>query len=307
MAGDPEQCCTLAKSSPFPIGDSPIHQFFNARTGQRLEMTGMIGAIAGDIIGSVYEVHPIKTKAFPLFHPRCRFTDDSVLTIAVAQAILADGDFRRWVWEIGRRYPHAGYGGAFIQWLHSSIPEPYNSWGNGAAMRVSPVGWAFDDADAVLREAARTAAISHNHPEGIKGAQATALAVFLARTTREKALIKREVTYRFGYDLGRTVESIRPSYGFDVSCQGTVPEAIVAFLEAASYEDAVRNAVSLGGDSDTLACITGAIAEAFYGPVAPYILEKVKGCLTKDLWSITEQFCRQFAPDHANKRIAPRS
>lgn len=174
-------------------------------------------------------------------------------------------------------------------------------------MRVSPVGWAFDDADAVLREAARTAEISHNHPEGLKGAQSAALAVFLARTTREKALIKREVADRFGYDLGRTVESIRPSYGFDVSCQGTVPKAIIAFLEADSYEDAVRNAISLGGNSDTLACITGAIAEAFYGPVAPYILDKVKGCLTEDLWSITEQFCRRVASDHASKPIAPQS
>jgi ADP-ribosylglycohydrolase len=186
----------------------------------------MIGAIAGDIIGSVYEARPIKTKEFPLFHPHCRFTDDSVLTIAVAQAILTDQDYCRWVWEIGRRHPHAGYGGTFIRWLHSGDPQPYNSWGNGSAMRVSPVGWAFDRTDIVLREAARSAEISHNHPEGIKGAQATALAVFLARTEHNKALIKREITARFGYDLNRTVDSIRPSYGFDVSCQGTVPEAI---------------------------------------------------------------------------------
>lgn len=254
----------------------------------------MIGAIAGDIIGSVYEVHPIKTKAFPLFHPRCRFTDDSVLTIAVAQAILTDRDYRRWVWEIGRRHPHAGFGGTFIGWLRAKEPTPYNSWGNGSAMRVSPVGWAFDSADRVLREAARSAEISHNHPEGIKGAQAAALAVFLARKTRDKALIKRELATRFGYDLDRTVDGIRPSYGFDVSCQGTVPEAVIAFLEADAYEDAVRNAISLGGDSDTLACITGAIAEAYYGPVAQPIREKVKACLTADLWSITEQFCLEW-------------
>ena len=257
----------------------------------------MIGAIAGDIIGSVYEAHPIKTKTFPLFHPQCRFTDDSVLTIAVAQAVMTDGDYRRWVWEIGRRHPHAGYGGAFIQWLYSNVPEPYNSWGNGAAMRVSPVGWAFDSADAVLREAARTAEISHNHPEGIKGAQATALAVFLARTTRDKALIRKEVVEWFGYDLDRTVAGIRPSYSFDVSCQGTVPEAIIAFMESDSYEDAVRNAISLGGDSDTLACITGAIAEAYYGPVARHILDKVEALLTADLWSITAQFCREYGPN----------
>ncbi len=257
----------------------------------------MIGAVAGDIIGSVYEANPIKTKDFRLFHPRCRFTDDSVLTIAVAQAILTDGNYRRWVREIGRRYPHAGYGGTFIRWLHSDAPEPYNSWGNGSAMRVSPVGWAFDGMDEVLGEAARSAEISHNHPEGIKGAQAAALAVFLARTTQDKALIKNEIIKRFGYDLNRTVDGIRPFYGFDVSCQGTVPEAVIAFLDADDYEDAVRNAVSLGGDSDTLACITGAIAEAYYGPVSPNILEKVKTILPGDLWRITERFCRRYGRD----------
>ncbi|MFW6146793.1 MAG: ADP-ribosylglycohydrolase family protein [Thermodesulfobacteriota bacterium] len=254
----------------------------------------MIGAIAGDIIGSVYEARPIKTKDFPLFHPRCCFTDDSVLTIAVAQAILTDGDYRRWIWEIGRRHPYAGYGGSFISWLHSSDPQPYNSWGNGSAMRVSPVGWAFDAMDDVLSQAARTAEISHNHPEGIKGAQASALAVFLARTRRNKGLIKKEIAGRFGYDLDRTAESIRLSYRFDVSCQGTVPEAIISFLEADGYEDAVRNAVSLGGDSDTLACITGAIAEAFYGSVSHYITAKVKAILPNDLWLIVEQFCRRY-------------
>lgn len=254
----------------------------------------MIGALAGDIIGSVYEAHPIKTKEFPLFHPSCRFTDDSVLTAAVAQAILTDGDYRRWVWETGRRYPDAGYGGAFMHWLLFSDPEPYSSWGNGAAMRVSPVGWAFDSVDTVLYEAARSAEISHNHPEGIKGAQATALAVFLARTRRDKSLIKSELADRFGYDLDRSVDQIRPSYRFDMSCQGTVPEAVIAFLEADSYEDAVRNAISLGGDSDTLACISGAIAEAYYGPVSRTILAKVKECLTADLWTITEQFCVKY-------------
>jgi ADP-ribosylglycohydrolase len=254
----------------------------------------MIGAIAGDIIGSVYEARPIKTKDFPLFHPRCRFTDDSVLTIAVAKAILTDRSYLKTVWEIGRKYPHAGYGGSFIGWLRSSDPKPYNSWGNGSAMRVSPVGLAFDTVDAVLQEARRTAEISHNHPEGIKGAQATALAVFLARTTRDKAKIRREVGDRFGYDLNRTVDEIRPSYGFDVSCKGTVPEALIAFLDSTSYEDAVRNAISLGGDSDTLACITGGIAEAYYGPVSPLIRAKVKDCLTEELWEVTAQFCRSY-------------
>jgi len=261
----------------------------------------MIGAIAGDIIGSVYEQYPIKTKDFPLFHPACRFTDDSVLTVAVAKAIMEDGDYRKWVWEIGRRYPYAGYGGSFVRWLQSDDPMPYNSWGNGAAMRVSPVGFAFDTVDMVLLEAERTAKISHNHPEGVKGAQATALVVFLARTTRDKDLIRREIANRFGYNLDRTVEDIRASYGFDVSCQGTVPEAIIAFLDADSYEDAVRNAVSLGGDSDTLACITGGFAEAHYGLVPPPIVEHIKACLTADLWQITEKFWMKYVREKSNK------
>ncbi len=263
----------------------------------------MIGAIAGDIIGSVYEARPIKTKDFPLFHPRCRFTDDSVLTIAVATAILTDRSYLKTVWEIGRKYPHAGYGGSFIGWLRSSDPKPYSSWGNGSAMRVSPVGFAFATVDTVLQEAMRTAEISHNHPEGIKGAQATALAVFLARTTRDKAKIRREVAARFGYDLNRTVEEIRPSYGFDVSCQGTVPEALIAFLDSTSYEDAVRNAISLGGDSDTLACITGGIAEAYYGPVPSEIREKVRECLTPDLWDITEAFCLKYGSKETGRSM----
>jgi ADP-ribosylglycohydrolase len=259
----------------------------------------MIGAIAGDIIGSVYEYRQIKTKEFPLFHRRCHFTDDSVLTVAVAEAILTDGDYRKAVLQIGRRYPHAGYGSAFAQWLRSPNPKPYNSWGNGSAMRASPVGFAFGTADEVLREAARSAEFTHNHPEGIKGAQATALAVFLARTApiahtaraaHDKELIRQEIASRFGYDLARTVDEIRSSYRFNESCQGTVPEAIVAFLDSTSYEDAVRNAVSLGGDSDTLACITGGIAEAFYGPVLPAIRRKVQEILTPELWEITERF-----------------
>jgi ADP-ribosylglycohydrolase len=260
----------------------------------------MIGAIAGDIIGSVYEHSPIKTEEFPLFHPRCRFTDDSVLTIAIAQAILEQRSYLDAVREIGRRYPNAGYGGSFIHWLFSHDPAPYNSWGNGAAMRVSPVGFAFDTVDAVLREAARTAEMSHNHPEGIKGAQATALAVFLSRTAKDKETVREEVTDRFGYDLNRTVEEIRPVYRFDISCQGTVPEAIIALLDSDSYEDAVRNAISLGGDSDTLACITGGIAEAYYGPVPQFIAEKVEQALTDELWQITEAFCEQYGnpPSH---------
>lgn len=254
----------------------------------------MIGAIAGDIIGSVYEFRQIKTKDFPLFRPECAFTDDTVLTVAIAQAVLTDGDYRKAVLDFGRRYPDAGYGGNFAVWLHSPDPKPYNSWGNGSAMRASPVGFAFDTVDDVLREAARSAKFTHNHPEGIKGAQAAALAVFLARTERSKDLIRSDIAARFGYDLARTVDEIRPSYRFDESCQRTVPEAIVAFLESTSYEDAVRNAVSLGGDSDTVACITGGIAEAFYGAVPARVRAKVRRLLPPDLLEVTERFCARY-------------
>jgi ADP-ribosylglycohydrolase len=254
----------------------------------------MIGAIAGDIIGSVYEHRPIKTKDFLLFSPRCDFTDDTVLTVAIADAILEGTAYVDSVRRIGRRYPGAGYGGSFIRWLHSADAGPYSSWGNGSAMRVSPVGFAFSTEDEVLAQAKATAEITHDHPEGVKGAQATALAVFLARTGTDKEGIRSRVADMFGYDMERTVDSIRPSYSFDVSCQGTVPEAIIAFIESQSYEDAVRNAVSLGGDSDTLACITGGIAEAFYGGVPDGIREKVRELLTPDLWTVTETFCRKY-------------
>jgi ADP-ribosylglycohydrolase len=254
----------------------------------------MIGAIAGDIVGSVYEARPIKSKDFPLFDSRCTFTDDSVLTVAVAWAILSGEPYRDAVLEIGRRYPHAGYGGSFIRWLMSDNPQPYNSWGNGAAMRVSPVGFAFDSIEEVLEQARLTAVISHNHPEGIKGAQATALAVLLARRGRNKEEIRQQISRRFGYDLQRSVGQIRPAYGFRISCQETVPEAIVAFLDSVDYEDALRNAVSLGGDSDTLACITGGIAEAYYGPVPEHIQAKVQTILSPPLWKVTEKFCRVY-------------
>jgi ADP-ribosylglycohydrolase len=254
----------------------------------------MIGAIAGDIIGSVYESDPIKTKNFPLFHPHCRFTDDSVLTIAVADAILSGDSYEQSVHKIGQQYPDAGYGGSFIDWLNSDYPEPYNSWGNGAAMRVSPVGFAFSSEDNVLCEAEKTAIISHNHPEGIKGAQATALSIFLARTGKSKEDIRKQISRTFDYDLHRTVNDIRPTYSFDISCQGNVPEAIIAFLDSTSYEDALRNAISLGGDSDTLACITGGISEAFYKEVPDTIQNKVREILTQDLLVIVERFLEKY-------------
>ncbi len=253
----------------------------------------MIGAIAGDIIGSIYERYPIKTKHFPLFDNRCTFTDDTVLTVAVAEAILTHRPYEKSMREIGRRYPDAGYGTTFFRWLFAENPRPYNSWGNGAAMRVSPVGFAFSSEKEVLLQARLTAEITHNHPEGIKGAQATALAVFLARTGHDKEAIRARIGALFNYDLARTTDIIRPDYSFDISCQGTVPEAIIAFLDADSYEDAVRNAISLGGDSDTLACITGAIAQSFYGLPAE-VENRVKEMLPPELWEVTRKFCDMY-------------
>lgn len=254
----------------------------------------MIGAIAGDIIGSVYEFRPIKTKVFPLFCRDSDFTDDSVLTVAIAQAILTGRAYSDTVRELGRQHLTAGYAPLFMEWLLSDDPRPYNSFGNGSAMRVSPVGFAFDRREEVLREAARSAEFTHGHPEGIKGAQATAVAIYLARTGATKNDIRQEIVANFGYDLARTLGEIRPSYGFFETCQRTVPEAIIAFLESESWEDAVRNAVSLGGDSDTLACITGGIAEAFYGPVPEGVHAQVRKVLPGDLWAIVEQFHRKY-------------
>lgn len=253
----------------------------------------MLGAIGGDIIGSIYERHQIKTKEFPLFDPRCRFTDDTVLTVAIAHAILTDTPYADALRLIGRRYPNAGYGASFIDWLWGSDSAPYNSWGNGSAMRVSPVGFAFDTEAEVLHHADQTARVTHNHPEGVKGAQATALAVFLARQGASKEQVRATIGRRFGYHLDTSVDDIRPGYRFDVSCQGTVPQALVCFLDSDSYEDAVRNAVSLGGDSDTLACIAGGIAEAFYGGVPGHVSRTIRALLPPDLLSITEDFCRR--------------
>ncbi len=250
----------------------------------------MLGAIAGDIIGSVYEGNNIKTKDFPLFDVNCQFTDDTVLTVAVADVILNGGGYADRLKEYYRCYPYAGYGGNFRLWAQSINTEPYNSWGNGSAMRVSPVGFAFTDLDSVLREAKRSAEVTHNHPEGIKGAQATAAAIFLARTGLEKGAIKSYIETTFGYDLGQTLETIRPGYRFDISCQGSVPQAILAFLESTDFEDAIRNAVSLGGDSDTIACITGGIAEAFYGGVPQPIAREALARLDQPLSAVTREF-----------------
>jgi len=250
----------------------------------------MLGAIAGDIIGSPYEAGTLKTTEFPLFGPESTFTDDTVLTAAVGFAIMTDGDYAAALRIFGRLYPAAGYGEQFFLWLQSDEPRPYHSWGNGAAMRVSPVGFAFDTEADVLAEAERSAACTHDHPEGIRGAQAAALAVFLARRGAARETIRGEIGGRFGYDVGRTCDEIRPGYAFDVSCQGTVPEAIVAFLDSTDFESAVRLAVSLGGDSDTLACIAGAIAQAHYGPLPAAIDAAVRTELPRDILQIVVDF-----------------
>lgn len=255
----------------------------------------MLGAIAGDVIGSVWESEAIKTpKFYPLFSPECEPTDDTVLTVAVADSILSGADLVDRLKEYFRLYPHAGYGGTFYRWAQSIKRSPYNSWGNGSAMRVSPVGWAYDTLDEVLRHAKRTADVTHNHPEGVKGAQATASAIFLARTGKSKQEIHEYIEKTFGYDLTRTVAAIRPGYLFDVSCQGSVPESIIAFLESESYEDAVRKAISLGGDADTMACIAGGIAEAFYGGVPEEIQTEVFLRLDERMCEVVEEFTSRF-------------
>jgi ADP-ribosylglycohydrolase len=257
----------------------------------------MLGAIAGDIIGSVYERDNIKTKQFPLFRAESRFTDDTVLTVAIADALLHQGDYTDTLKHYHQRFPGAGYGGTFNAWAGSSNREPYNSWGNGSAMRVSSVGYAFNRLEQVLQEAKRSAEATHNHPEGIKGAQATAAAIFLARTGQSQGEIKTYIESTFSYDLSQTLDDIRPTYRFDVSCQGSVPQAITAFLESTDFEDAIRNAISLGGDSDTIACIAGSIAEAFYGGVPAAIAEETVIRLDQRLMDVVESFMTRYIPD----------
>ena len=253
----------------------------------------MIGAIFGDIVGSIYEFDQIKTKDFPLYNPKAFFTDDTIMTVAVADHILTGADLPQVLQSYGRRYPQASYGYQFRQWIQSENPRPYNSWGNGSAMRVSSVGFTYSTLEHVLEKAQATAQITHNHPEGIKGAQATAAAIYLALHAHTKPQIQSYIERQFGYDLTLTLEEIRPSYQFDESCQGTVPPAIRAFLEAENFEDAIRNAVSLGGDSDTLTCITGGIAEAFYG-VPDQVWTYVNTKLDADLLGILNRFTQQF-------------
>ena len=260
----------------------------------------MYGAILGDIIGSPFEFdRGDKTKDFKLFSRRSHFTDDSVMTLAVCEALLKVGQDAT-VKEIedavissmqswGRRYPHAGYGGYFRRWLTACHPEPYNSFGNGSAMRVSAAGWLYDSLEKTRTVAKATANVTHNHPEGIKGAEATASAIFMARNGSSKKEIKKYIVNEFHYDLNRTLDEIRPSYHMDETCQKTVPEAIIAFLEAKDFEDAIRNAVSLGGDTDTLGAITGSIAEAYYR-IPEWLMTECRKRINRDMRVVLDDF-----------------
>jgi len=279
----------LTPPEPFLSGTGAGPERGSPRGGSLL-----YGAVAGDIVGSAFERRPVKTTDFPLFSPASRWTDDTVLTVATAEVLLTGGDFeeayRRW----GRRYPDAGYGRGFRHWLLSRHPEPYQSFGNGSAMRVSPVGWTCGTLEETLELARSSALPTHDHPEGIKGAQAVAAAVFLARSGASKTEIRSEIETRFGYDLRRTLDEIRPVYAFDPTCQGSVPEALIAFLESDSFEDALRKAVSLGGDSDTQACIAGAVAEAFYGGVPAEVADRVRALLPAEMVRILDRFGAVF-------------
>lgn len=259
----------------------------------------MLGAILGDMIGAPYEFdRSPKVKEFPLFGRQSQFTDDSVMTIAVAEALMDTlgktdeeirtaliASMRKW----GARYPYAGYGTMFYRWLQSRHPEPYGSYGNGSAMRVSSAGWLYDTLEETRHMARLTAEVTHNHPEGIKGAEAAASAIFLARMGRSKEEIRDYIAREFGYDLSRTCDEIRPTYHHVETCQKTVPEAVTAFMEGTDWEDVIRTAVSLGGDCDTLTCIAGGIAEACYG-IPKEIAKEGKNRLTEDMLSVLNRF-----------------
>jgi len=250
----------------------------------------MIGAIAGDIIGSAYEFHPTYDADFPLFPPQARFTDDTILTLAVAEALLTDAEYSTRIRVWGRRYPDGGYGGRFSAWLAAKAAGPYGSYGNGSAMRVAPAGFAAQSLDEALELARASAIVTHDHPEGIKGARAVAGAIFLARSGNSKEDIRDWIRRDCGYRLDRTLDEIRPGYGFDETCPGSVPEAITAFLESGDWLDAVRKAVLLCGDADTLACIAGGIAQAFYGTMPEAIIRQTRAMLDAPLRTILDRF-----------------
>ncbi|MDR1875228.1 MAG: ADP-ribosylglycohydrolase family protein [Synergistaceae bacterium] len=267
----------------------------------------VIGAIIGDIVGSAYEWHNTKDYDFNFFSEKTEFTDDTVLSVATADVILKKydtataEDYAEMYKKYGRDYPRRGYGGRFIGWLQRSDMPRLDSYGNGSAMRVSAAGFAFDTLEAVLKESRKSAEFTHGHPEGVKGAQATASAIFLARTGSSKEEIKGYIKKEFNYSLDRTLNEIRPTYTFDATCPGSVPEAITAFLESGSYEDAIRKAITLGGDSDTIACIAGGIAEAFYRKIPDAYMKKALDILDRPLRSVVEKFEEKYGLDTENR------
>ncbi|NPA42559.1 MAG: hypothetical protein GXO27_00825 [Chlorobi bacterium] len=256
----------------------------------KLPVNALTGAVIGDIAGSVYEFFPVKHKDVPLFDPDADFTDDTVMTVAVADAIMNGKDFTDTLRDYGRRYPGRGYGSRFSIWLSTPVPMPYGSYGNGSAMRVSPAGEWARTLDEALDLARRSAEITHNHPEGIRGAQATAAAVWLAKHGASKDEIRRQITDRFRYNLDFTIDELRPQYRFHETCQRTVPPAIVAFLDSHDFEDAVRLAISLGGDADTLAAIAGSMAAAYYKHIPEFMLEEAARRLPDEFIRILQEF-----------------
>ena len=271
----------------------------------------MLGSIIGDIVGSVYEFANIKTKEFEFFNERGSFTDDSVLTVATADWLLNGGNVAHYYARYGAQYrwPMGGYGSNFQLWLARANRRgdyrPYNSCGNGSAMRVGPVGWAFDTKEEVMQKAAESAACTHNHPEGIRGAQATALAIFLARTGGSKDDIRAAIEQEIGYDLSFTCDEIRPTYTWGGLCQTSVPQAIVAFLDGNDFEDCIRNAISIGGDSDTIGCITGSIAEAFYG-IPNHLRRRAVSYLPAEMRHTVAEFEQKYQQQEADdRRITP--
>ncbi len=248
------------------------------------------GAVSGDIIGSSYEFNSTKDYDFPLLTSRSRVTDDSVCTTAIAEALLNDTPFEESLRTWGKRYPRAGYGGTYRRWLAGRITGPYNSWGNGSAMRVSPVGAYARTCQEAMYLAEASAAVTHNHPEGIKGAQATAAAIFYALRGNSKEEIKARIEADFGYDLSRDYETIQPGYTFDVSCMGSVPEAMICFLKGHDYESTIRLCVAMGGDADTMAAIAGGIAAAYYGEIPAQIMDAFKERTAAPMLKVIEKF-----------------
>jgi ADP-ribosylglycohydrolase len=263
----------------------------------------MYGSIIGDIAGSIYEFDSIKTDKFILFEKyhgnSASYTDDSIHTVALADTLMNGGSYSDNLRIYSEKYPDRGYGSRFSDWVYSGSSQPYNSYGNGSAMRVSPVAWFYDSIDEVLEGAKESASVTHNHPEGIKGAQAVALAIFLARTGNNKDTIKKEIQKRFDYNLDKSLKEVIINCVFDETCQVSVPEALIAFLESKDYVDCIKKAISMGGDADTQAAIAGSIAEAYYG-IPEWCVSKAKTILDEDLLEIVEKFNDKYVKTKHN-------